>query len=268
MSVIPAGEGSPYDGGAAQARRAAPEAEGRAAWTCRSRRRRREPVRPSAPRMRRRRRAGRRQGAVCQQPRSDRRSMPCAPPRSPPMPPCPSADEPNRASCAPPASEPITDPRRVPTDRCSSSSLPLAGGLRRFRPPSRSFLLQEPTAQPPRELTVIAMQEGSSQPIAGVALTVGDATAVTGADGRRVVTAPRGAEVAAAADGLRSGIGHRAGGRRPDAHAPLERGERHDHRPGRRPGGRRARVRGRTDDLGAHRRAWDLCLPGVPERAP
>ena len=60
---------------------------------------------------------------------------------------------------------------------------------------------KEPTAQPPRELTVIAMQQGSSEPIPGVTLTVGDATAVTGADGTALVTAPRGADVAATADG-------------------------------------------------------------------
>src|SRR6185436_20489869 len=60
---------------------------------------------------------------------------------------------------------------------------------------------KEPTAQPPRELTVIATQQGSSEPIAGVTLTVGGATVVTGADGQAAVTAPRGAEVAATADG-------------------------------------------------------------------
>jgi hypothetical protein len=59
----------------------------------------------------------------------------------------------------------------------------------------------EPTAQPPRELMVTTMQEGSSQPIAGVTLTMGDTTAVTGADGTAVITAPRGADVAATADG-------------------------------------------------------------------
>ncbi len=58
----------------------------------------------------------------------------------------------------------------------------------------------DPTAQP-RELTVIAVQQGSSEPIAGATLTVGDVTAVTGADGTALVTAPRGAEVAATADG-------------------------------------------------------------------
>jgi hypothetical protein len=59
----------------------------------------------------------------------------------------------------------------------------------------------EPTAQPPRELTVITLEQGSSQPIPGVTLTVGEDTATTGANGTAVLSAPRGAEVAAAADG-------------------------------------------------------------------
>jgi hypothetical protein len=58
-----------------------------------------------------------------------------------------------------------------------------------------------PTTEPPRELTVIAVQQGSSAPIAGVTLAIGDATAVTDADGTAQVTAERGAEVAATADG-------------------------------------------------------------------
>jgi predicted small lipoprotein YifL len=58
-----------------------------------------------------------------------------------------------------------------------------------------------PSTQPERELTVIAVQQGSSAPIAGVTLTIGETTAVTGADGTAKVTAARGAEVAAAADG-------------------------------------------------------------------
>jgi hypothetical protein len=71
---------------------------------------------------------------------------------------------------------------------CGDSGLP-------FVPP------KEPTAEPPRELTVITTQQGSSEPIPDVTLTVGDTTAVTGTDGTAVVTAPRGAEVAATADG-------------------------------------------------------------------
>ena len=58
----------------------------------------------------------------------------------------PIGGEPNRASCAPPASEPITDPRRVPTDRCPPGPRHAAGGLRRFRPPSVHSSSKEPTA--------------------------------------------------------------------------------------------------------------------------
>lgn len=58
-----------------------------------------------------------------------------------------------------------------------------------------------PTTKPPRDLTVIAVQQGSSTPIAGVTLTAGDATAVTGTDGTAQVTASSGAEVAATAAG-------------------------------------------------------------------
>ncbi|HEX6474184.1 MAG TPA: putative glycoside hydrolase, partial [Candidatus Limnocylindria bacterium] len=58
-----------------------------------------------------------------------------------------------------------------------------------------------PTAQPPRELTVVAVQQGSSEPIAGVSLTVGQSTAVTGTDGTAVMTVPRGSQVQAAASG-------------------------------------------------------------------
>ena len=116
----------------------------------------------------------------------------------------------------------------------------------------------EPTAQPPRELTVIAIQEGSSEPIAGV-----DADRGRRHGGHRRRRHGRGHRATRRGrrghrGRLRPGLRHRAGRRRPDAHAPLERGERHDHRPGRRPGGRRARVRGRTIDLGAHRRARGL----------
>jgi hypothetical protein len=71
---------------------------------------------------------------------------------------------------------------------CGDSSLP-------FVPSS------EPSAQPARELTVVAVQQGSSEPIAGVTLTAGEATAVTGADGTALITVPRGAQVEAAATG-------------------------------------------------------------------
>jgi predicted small lipoprotein YifL len=60
---------------------------------------------------------------------------------------------------------------------------------------------KEPTTEPPRELTVMTVQQGSAEPIAGVTLSVGDATAVTGSEGTALVTAPRGAEVAATAVG-------------------------------------------------------------------
>ena len=60
---------------------------------------------------------------------------------------------------------------------------------------------KEPTAQPPRELTVITVEQGSAEPIAGVTLSVGEATAVTGPQGTALVTAPQGAEVAATAIG-------------------------------------------------------------------
>ncbi|HEX5578157.1 MAG TPA: putative glycoside hydrolase, partial [Candidatus Limnocylindria bacterium] len=58
-----------------------------------------------------------------------------------------------------------------------------------------------------RQLTVVAVQEGSSAPIAGVTLTAGDATAVTGTDGTAQLTAAQGAEVVASADGFDSTSG-------------------------------------------------------------
>src|SRR6188472_715476 len=60
---------------------------------------------------------------------------------------------------------------------------------------------KEPPAQPSRELTVVAVEQGSAEPIAGVTLTFGNSTAVTGPDGSALVTAERGSEVAATADG-------------------------------------------------------------------
>jgi hypothetical protein len=60
---------------------------------------------------------------------------------------------------------------------------------------------KEPTDQPPREVTVIAVEQGSSEPIAGVTLTVGETSTETGADGRAVVTAATGVDVAATAAG-------------------------------------------------------------------
>lgn len=74
---------------------------------------------------------------------------------------------------------------------CGESSFPFA--------PSR-----EPTDQPPRELTVIAVEQGSSEPIAGVSLTVGETTVETGVDGTARLSAPSGAEVSAAAAGYDS----------------------------------------------------------------
>jgi hypothetical protein len=50
-------------------------------------------------------------------------------------------------------------------------------------------------------VTVIAVEQGSSEPIAGVTLTMGDTSAETGADGTAVVTAATGVEVAATAAG-------------------------------------------------------------------
>ena len=72
---------------------------------------------------------------------------------------------------------------------CGESGLP-------FVPTSR-----EPTTEPPRELTVITVEQGSAEPIVGVTLSIGDATAVTGSEGTALVTAPQGAQVAATAIG-------------------------------------------------------------------
>ena len=48
---------------------------------------------------------------------------------------------------------------------------------------------------------MITVEQGSAEPIAGVTLSVGEATAVTGPQGTALVTAPQGAEVAATAIG-------------------------------------------------------------------
>ena len=126
---------------------------------------------------------------------------------------------------------------------------------------------KEPTAQPPRELTVIAMQQGSSEPIPGATLTVGDATAVTGADGTALVTAPRGADVAATADGYDP-----ASGTVPDdgdltltLRSNVVSGTSQTEAGG--PGRRRPRLRGRADRRGcAPTSDGTYALPGVPEQ--
>jgi hypothetical protein len=58
-----------------------------------------------------------------------------------------------------------------------------------------------PTPVQPREVTVVALERGTDLPLAGVSLQVDGTTAVTGEDGRAVLTAMRGATIEAVADG-------------------------------------------------------------------
>jgi hypothetical protein len=64
-----------------------------------------------------------------------------------------------------------------------------------------------PTPQGPREVKVQAVERDTQQPVAGAQLSVGSVTAVTAADGTAMVTAMRGAQVAARADGFDPGSG-------------------------------------------------------------
>jgi predicted small lipoprotein YifL len=59
----------------------------------------------------------------------------------------------------------------------------------------------QPTPEQPREVTVVALERGTDLPLAGVSLNVEGVTALTGEDGRAVLTAMRGAAVEAVADG-------------------------------------------------------------------
>jgi predicted small lipoprotein YifL len=59
----------------------------------------------------------------------------------------------------------------------------------------------QPTPKRPREVTVVALERGTDQPLSGVSLRVEGATALTGEDGRAVLTAMRGSAVEAVADG-------------------------------------------------------------------
>jgi hypothetical protein len=58
-----------------------------------------------------------------------------------------------------------------------------------------------PTPQAPRQLTVVAVDSASGDPVPGAAISAEGASAVTAADGRATINALRGASVAARADG-------------------------------------------------------------------
>jgi hypothetical protein len=64
-----------------------------------------------------------------------------------------------------------------------------------------------PTPEQPREVKVRAVDRDTQQPVPGARLSVGSVTAVTAADGSAKVTAMRGAQVAATADGFDAGSG-------------------------------------------------------------
>lgn len=65
----------------------------------------------------------------------------------------------------------------------------------------------EPTAVPPRDVRVVVVDRGDGDPVADAVVSLGAASATTGEDGSVVITAPRGAEVAIAADGYDPGSG-------------------------------------------------------------
>jgi hypothetical protein len=67
--------------------------------------------------------------------------------------------------------------------------------------PNLPFIPSSPTPEQPREVTVSVVDETTGQPVANASLRAGDATTTTGADGRVTLTAMRGTQVAAAADG-------------------------------------------------------------------
>ncbi len=66
---------------------------------------------------------------------------------------------------------------------------------------SLPFLASSPTPQPPRDLTVTAVDRQSGTPIAGVQLRAGPASATTAADGNAALTALTGTNVSASAPG-------------------------------------------------------------------
>ncbi len=66
---------------------------------------------------------------------------------------------------------------------------------------SLPFLPSSPTPEPPRELTVMAVDRQSGAPIPGAQLEAGTATVTTGTDGRASLTALTGTPVSAVAEG-------------------------------------------------------------------
>lgn len=68
-------------------------------------------------------------------------------------------------------------------------------------------LLPSPTPVPPRDLTVSVVDRDDGTPLEGVALTAGDAAAMTDASGTATLLALRGATVSASVDGWDAGTG-------------------------------------------------------------
>jgi hypothetical protein len=91
---------------------------------------------------------------------------------------------------------PGTRPRRLVVALLTTALLLAACG-----DTSLPFLPSSPTPEPPRELTVMAVDRQSGAPIPGAQLKAGSATVTTGTDGRASLTALTGTPVTAAANG-------------------------------------------------------------------